>query len=57
MTAVLLIALIGWLIGLQTLRVGRDWNARPSRAVRVTTALLAGGVVLLAVPQLYLLVV
>jgi hypothetical protein len=51
--AVALVALIGWLFGLQTLRVGRDWNPRPSRAVLVTTAVLGGGAALLVVPQLY----
>jgi xanthosine utilization system XapX-like protein len=51
--AVALVALIGWLLGLQALRVGRDWNAGPSRAVRVTTAVLGGGAALLVVLQLY----
>jgi hypothetical protein len=53
--AVALVALIGWLTGLQTLRVGRNRNARPSRAVLVTTALLGAAAVLLAVPDLYLM--
>jgi hypothetical protein len=56
LTAVALIALIGWFIGLQALRVGRDSHAPPSRAVRVTTAVLGWGAVLLAVPRLYLMV-
>jgi xanthosine utilization system XapX-like protein len=56
LTAVALVTLIGWLTGLQTLRVGRDLNARPPRAVRVTTAVLGAAAVLLAVPDLYLMV-
>jgi xanthosine utilization system XapX-like protein len=55
LTAVALVTLIGWLTGLQTLRVGRNRNARPSRAVLVTTALLGAAAVLLAVPDLYLM--
>jgi hypothetical protein len=51
--AVALVALISWLFGLQTLRVGRDRNTRPSRAVLVATGVLGGGAALLAVPQLY----
>jgi len=50
--AVALVALIGWLAGVQTVRVGRDRSARPSRAVLVTTAVLGGAAVLLVVPQL-----
>jgi hypothetical protein len=50
--AVALVALIGWLAGVQTVRVGRDRSVRPSRAVLVTTAVLGGAAVLLVVPQL-----
>ena len=50
--AVALIALIGWLFGLQTLRVGRDHDVRPPRAVLVTTALLCVGAALLVAQQL-----
>lgn len=50
--AVALVALIGWLAGVQTARVGQDRSARLSRAVFVTTAVLGGAVVLLVVPQL-----
>jgi hypothetical protein len=56
LTAVALIALLGWLVVQQTVRIGRDSPAYPSRAVRVTTAVLSWGAVLLAVPQLYLMV-
>ena len=48
---VALVALIGWLAGVQTARVGQDGSARLSRAVFVTTAVLGGAVVLLVVPQ------
>jgi hypothetical protein len=56
LTAVALIALLGWLVVQQALRIGRDSSARAPRAVRVTTAVLSGGAVLFAVPQLYLMV-
>ena len=49
--AVALLLLIGWLVGLQAVWVGRDGRARLSRAVRVTTAVLCGGAALLAVPR------
>jgi hypothetical protein len=55
-TAVVLIALLGWLVVQQVLRVGRDDPAaRAPRAVRVTTAVLSGAAVLFAVPQFYLM--
>ena len=50
--AVALVALIGWLFGLQAQRVGYDWNPRPSSAVFATTAVLGGGAALLVVTQL-----
>ena len=50
--AVSLVALIGWLFGLQAQRVGHDWNPRPSSAVLATTAVLGGGAALLVVAQL-----
>ena len=56
MTAVALIALIGWLVGLQAVRVGHDRYVRPSRAVLITTAVLCAAAALLVVPDLYLLV-
>lgn len=56
LTAVALIAVIGWLVGQQVLRVGRDRNPRPSRALLATTAVLAGGAGVLVVPRLYLMV-
>lgn len=56
-TAVALIALVGWLVGLQALRVGWDSGVMSSRAMREATAVLAAGVVLLAVPDLYHLMV
>ena len=56
LTAVALIAVIAWLVGQQVLRVGRDRNPRPSREVLATTAVLAGGAVVLVVPRLYVMV-
>jgi hypothetical protein len=56
-TAVALIALIGWLVGLQAVRVGWDSRVMSPRAMRETTAVLAAGVLLLAVPDLYHLLV
>lgn len=56
-TAVALIALVGWLVGLQALRAGWDSGVMSSRAMRETTAVLAAGVVLLAVPDLYHLMI
>jgi hypothetical protein len=50
--AVALVALIGWLFGLQAQRVGHDWNDRPSGAVLATTAVLGGGAALLVLMQL-----
>ena len=50
--AVSLVALIGWLFGLQTQRVGHDWNPRPSSTVFAVTAVLGGGAALLVVAQL-----
>lgn len=55
-TAVALLALIGWCIGLQALRAGRDRSARPSLAALVTTAALGGGAALLVLPHLYRMV-
>lgn len=55
-TAVALVALLGWIVGLQTLRAGRDRSTRPSPAVLVTTVALGGGAVLLVVPHLYRMV-
>ena len=49
---VALVALIGWLGGVQTVRVGQDRSARSSRAVLVTTAVLGGAAVLLVLPRL-----
>lgn len=54
--AVVLVAMIGWLVVLQTLWVGRDAPASPSRAVWVTTAVLSAAVVVLAVPRFFVLV-
>ena len=56
LTAVALIALTGWLLEQQTLRIGHDRNARPSRAALMTATVLGGGAVVLFVPQLYRLV-
>jgi hypothetical protein len=56
MTAVALVALIGWLVGLQAVRVEHDRYLRPSRAVLITTTVLSAGAALLVVPALYLLV-
>lgn len=56
LTAVALIAFIGWLVGQQVLRAREDRNTRPSRAVLATTAVLAGGAGVLVVPRLYLMV-
>ena len=56
LTAVALIASIAWLVGQQVLRVGRDQDPRPSRAVLATTAMLAGAAGVLVVPRLYLMV-
>jgi hypothetical protein len=50
--AVALVALIGWLFGLQVQRVGHDWNPRPSSAVLATTTVLGGGAALLVAMQL-----
>jgi hypothetical protein len=55
-TAVALLAVVGWFVAQQSRQVGRDGNAPSSPAVSVTTAVLVGGAVLLAVPHLYLLV-
>jgi hypothetical protein len=55
-TAVALVAVIGWFVAQQSRQVGRDGNAPSSPAASVTTAVLVGGAVLLAVPHLYLLV-
>jgi hypothetical protein len=55
-TPVALLAVMGWFVAQQGLRVGRDGNAPSSPAALVTTAVLVGGAVLLAVPHLYLLV-
>jgi hypothetical protein len=52
-TAVALIASVGWLVGLQALRLGSDSPVLSSRALRMTTAVLMAGVFLLAVPDLY----
>jgi hypothetical protein len=56
LTALVLVVLTAWLIGLQTQRVGRDRSARRSDTVRVTTALLGGAAALLAMPRLYFMV-
>ena len=56
LTAVALIALISWLLEQQTLRIGQDRSARPSRAALMTATVLGGGAVVLFVPQLYRLV-
>jgi len=65
-TAAILIASIGWLVGLQALRVGHDSLDSPdspdspvlsSRAIRMTSVVLSAGVVLLAVPDLFHLLV
>jgi hypothetical protein len=55
-TAVVLVALLGWIVGLQTLGAGRDRSPRPSPVVLVTTVVLSGGAVLLVVPHLYRMV-
>lgn len=55
-TAVALLAVVGWFVAQQSRQVGRDGNAPSSPAASVTTAVLVGGAVLLAVPALYLLV-
>jgi cytochrome bd-type quinol oxidase subunit 2 len=49
--AVALVGLIGWLAGVQTVRVGQDRSAPLSRVAFVTTAVLCAAVVLLVVPQ------
>jgi cytochrome bd-type quinol oxidase subunit 2 len=49
--AVALVGLIGWLAGVQTVRVGQDRSAPLSRAALVATAVLCAAVVLLVVPQ------
>ena len=49
--AVALVGLIGWLAGVQTVRVGQDRSAPLSRVALVTTAALCAAVVLLVVPQ------
>ena len=51
--SVALAALIGWLVGLEAVWVGRSSGVPASRAVRVTTALLSGGTALLLVPRLH----
>lgn len=56
-TAVALIVLIAWLVGLQALRVGWDLRVMSPQAMRGTTAVLAAGVLLLGVPDLYHLLV
>ena len=55
-TAVALVALLGWFVGLQTLRAGHDRSPRPSPAVVITTVALTGGAVALVVPHLYRMV-
>ena len=49
--AVALVGLIGWLAGVQTVRVGQDRSAPLSRVALVATAVLCAAVVLLVVPQ------
>ena len=49
--AVALVGLIGWLAGVQTVRVGQDRSALLSRVALVTSAALCAAVVLLVVPQ------
>lgn len=56
LTAVIVLTLTGWLVGLTIISARRDSEPRPSRWVRMTTALLGLGTVGLAVPQLFLLV-
>ena len=56
LTALVLVVLTTWLIGLQMRAVGRGGCAQHSGAVRVTTAVLVGAAVLLAVPRLYFMV-
>jgi hypothetical protein len=52
-TPVALGLLIGWLVGLQAVWVGRDLSLRAPQAVRITTAVLSGGAALLVVPRLH----
>jgi hypothetical protein len=54
--ALVLIALIGWFVGLQAVRVADDGSARPSRAVLVTNVVLCGAAAVLVLPRLYLVV-
>jgi cytochrome bd-type quinol oxidase subunit 2 len=49
--AVALVGLIGWLAGVQTVRVGQDRSAPLSPVALVATAVLCAAVVLLVVPQ------
>jgi len=50
---VALVALIGWLVGLQTRRVGRDRNTPVSRVPLVTTAALGAAAAVLLARHLY----
>jgi hypothetical protein len=56
LTAVAMLALIGWLVGLQAVRVEYQEHVRLSRGLLVTTTVLCALTALLVLPELYALV-
>jgi hypothetical protein len=56
LTAVAMLALIGWLVGLQAVRVEYQEHVRLSRGLLVTTTVLRALTALLVLPELYALV-
>ena len=54
LTAVALLALLGWMVRLQFIRAGRATPAPADRAVRITSAVLVVAALALALPDLYL---
>jgi hypothetical protein len=56
LTAVAMVAVTAWFVGLQTRRAGSDGSEGTSPAVLLTTVLLGFGAILLAVPHLYSMV-